>query len=415
MEHPYGYIKDNKVYLKGFLDQEDRVIGEVKENEASTIKYFEDRFEMVKKKVEDLKKDIEENQNKGSFLMKLIHLRKSLMQYDALGDFVPLIKELDQLEDYLSEIIQANRDRNLEIKKGLILEAEALKNETDWKETSEAFKELKQRWIKTGPVEKEIEEEIEAKFKDAVDTFFENRKNYFEGLALQAEENIKVYEALVVQAREAFAMDDAKKAFEISKKIQKQWKESGKVPAERRQPLWDEFSKLNNRIFSRYKRTLQSKPRLKPFEIVKKSEKLAEEMKSLSRGPMSPEKISKAKKLQSEWKSLPPKKPREAKLYSRTFVFFADVVFEKSFLDKLANSKFQDFREKDPKEQNQIKINIIKDLIGRDQKELDTVKENAEKFRSNEGDFEVMLHRKLSAFKRKLDVKNHILKELSNN
>ncbi len=415
MEHPYGYIKDNKVYLKGFLDQEDRVIGEVKENEASTIKYFEDRFEMVKKKVDDLKKDIEENQNKGSFLMKLIHLRKSLLHYDALGDFVPLIKELDQLEEYLLDIIQANRDRNLEIKKGLILEAEALKNETDWKTTSEAFKELKQRWIKTGPVDKEIEEEIEAKFKNAVDTFFENRKNYFEGLALQAEENIKVYEALVVQAREAFAMQDAKEAFEISKKIQKQWKESGKVPAEKRQPLWDEFSKLNNKIFSRYKRTMQSRPQLKPFEVVKKTEHLAEEMKSLSRGPMSPEKISKAKKLQNEWKSLPPKKPREAQLYSRSFVFFADVVFEKSFLDKLANSKFQDFRDKEIEEQNQIKINIIKDLINRDQKELDTVKENSEKFRSNEGNFEVMLQRKLSAFKRKLDVKNHILKELSNN
>src|SRR5690554_7685571 len=43
---------------------------------------------------------------------------------------------------------------------------------------------------------------------------------------------------------------------EISKKIQKQWKESGRVPADKRQPLWDEFSKLNNRIFSKFKREL---------------------------------------------------------------------------------------------------------------------------------------------------------------
>src|SRR5690554_4625643 len=101
MEHPYGYIKENKVYLKGFLNQEDRVIGEVKEDEESTLKYFEDRFQTVKEKVDKLKQDIEENQNKGSFLMKLIHLRDSLMQYDALGDFVPLIEELNNLESYL--------------------------------------------------------------------------------------------------------------------------------------------------------------------------------------------------------------------------------------------------------------------------------------------------------------------------
>ncbi|WP_215226049.1 DUF349 domain-containing protein [Echinicola shivajiensis] len=416
MEHPYGYIKDSKVYLKGFLNQEDRVIGEVKESEASTIKYFEDRFALAEKKVADLKKDIEENQNKGSFLMKLIHLREALMNYDALGDFVPLIDELNQLEEYLNEIIHANRERNLEIKKELIKEAEAIKDSTDWKETSEKFKDLKLRWIKTGPVDPELKEEIENAFQSCADIFFDNRKNYFEGLALQADENIKVYEALVVQAREAFAMHDAKQAFEISKKIQKQWKESGKVPAERRQPLWDEFSKLNNRIFSRFKRTMQSDraPRLRPFEVIKKIEKLAEEMSNLSQGDSTPEKISKAKRLQADWKTLPPKKPREAQQYSRLFVFFTDVVFEKSFLNKLARSKYDNFHDLSEREKSQIKINIIKDLIGRDEKELNTVKENAEKFHSHESDFETMLYRKLGAYKRKLDVKNHILKELSN-
>ncbi|WP_332911376.1 hypothetical protein [Algoriphagus boritolerans] len=89
MEHPFGYIKDGKVYLKGFLGRSDREIGEVKENEASTLSYFEARFEQIKDKVTKLKSDIEENQNKGSFLMKLIHLRDSLFETDALGDFIP--------------------------------------------------------------------------------------------------------------------------------------------------------------------------------------------------------------------------------------------------------------------------------------------------------------------------------------
>src|SRR5690606_41390549 len=104
MKHPYGYIKDNLIYLKGFLDQEDRVIGEVKTDEASTIKYFEQRFQTVEEKVAQLKKDIETNQNKGSFLMKLKHLRDSLMRYDALGDFVPVIEELNRMETSLEEI-----------------------------------------------------------------------------------------------------------------------------------------------------------------------------------------------------------------------------------------------------------------------------------------------------------------------
>src|SRR5690606_39921156 len=212
MAHPYGYIKEGKVYLKGFLNQEDRVIGEVKEDEASTIKYFEDRFKVVQEKVDQLKKDIEENQNKGSFLMKLIHLKESLKRYDALGDFVPLIEELNQLEAYLEEIIQSNRKRNLEIKKELIKEAESLMNSTDWKKTSEDFKNLKLRWIKTGPVDKELEDEINEPFNAAINTFFENRKNYFDGLALQSEENLKVYENLLLQARQAHELKDVKLA-----------------------------------------------------------------------------------------------------------------------------------------------------------------------------------------------------------
>ena len=180
MEHPYGYIKDNKVYLKGFLGKADREIGEVKEDEASTIAYFEDRFEQIKEKVEKLKSDIQENQNKGSFLMKLIHLRDSLYESDALGDFIPLIEELNQQEEYLNEIIQANRAKNLEVKKALILEAESMKDDTDWKATTEFYKDLKMRWIKTGPVEKEIQEEIETQFNDAVQHFFENRRHFFE-------------------------------------------------------------------------------------------------------------------------------------------------------------------------------------------------------------------------------------------
>lgn len=415
MEHPYGYIKDQKVFLKGFLGQEDRVIGEVKEDSASTLAYFEKRFEQLKEKVEKLKKDIAENQNKGSFLMKLIHLKDSLMSADALGDFIPLIEELSQQEAYLNEIIQSNRSKNLELKQALILEAETKMHDTDWKETTEFYKELKLRWIKTGPVEKELQEEIEEKFESIVQHFFENRRHYFEGLALQAEENIKVYEALVLQAREAHDLPDVKMAFEISKKIQKEWKQSGKVPAEKRQPLWDEFSKLNNRIFSKYKRTLSQGPSMHPRELIQKMEELTEKIKSLSAKPTTFQLINDAKDLQQEWRKLPQRKPREANLTARSFQFFSDIVFEKSFLEKLIRNKYDNFESLSEKEQNQLKSALLKDLLKRDQSELETAQNNTENFRVQTGDFEIMMRKKLSGLKRKVDVKSYILKQLSFN
>lgn len=415
MEHPYGYIKDKKVFLKGFLGQEDREIGEVKEDEASTLAYFEKRFGQLQEKVQKLISDIQENQNKGSFLMKLIHLKGSLMNSDALGDFVPLIEELEKQETYLNEIIQSNRSKNLELKKALIQEAESKMNDTDWKETTEFYKELKLRWIKTGPVEKELQEEIEGRFEAIVQHFFENRRHYFEGLALQAEENIKVYEALVAQAREAHDLPDPKMAFEISKKIQKEWKTSGKVPAEKRQPLWDEFSRLNNRIFSKYKRTLSTGPSMHPRELIKKMEELTERIKSLSSKPTTWELINEAKNLQQEWRKLPQRKPREANLTARSFQFFSDIVFEKSFLEKLIRNKYDNYENLAEKEQIQLKTALLKDLLRRDQSELETAQNNTENFRVQTGDFEIMMRKKLSGLKRKVDVKNYILKQLSFN
>lgn len=413
MNHSFGYIKDGKVFLKGFLGRPDRVIGEVKEDEASTLLYFEARFGQLQEKVAKLIEAIQENQNKGSFLMKLIHLRESLFASDALGDFVPLIDTLNAQEAYLSQIIQGNRGKNLEVKLALIEEAKALQQDTDWKETTEKFKELKLRWIKTGPVEKESNEAIEQQFNEAVQVFFENRRQFYEGMALQAEENIKIYEALVQQARSAHDHPDAKMAFDISKRIQKEWKEAGKVPAERRQPLWDEFSKLNNRIFSRFKRTLNPGPEMPPREVLRKIEQLVEEVKKMAHQPTSPEITTRAKAIQEDWKKLPMRKPKEAVLPTRSYQFFVDIIFEKAFLEKLGHNKYADFDEKPFEEQQQIKASILKDLLHRDQSELETMQNNSDNFRVETADFEMMMKKKLANLKRKVDVKNYVLRQLS--
>jgi hypothetical protein len=413
MQHAFGYIQDGKVFLKGFLGRPDRVIGEVKGDEASTLLYFETRFTQLEEKVANLKAAIEENQNKGSFLMKLIHLKESLYTSDALGDFMGLIAQLEEQETFLNEIIQGNRSKNLEIKQGLIQDALAMQSSTDWKETTEKFKELKLHWIKTGPVEKEVQEEMELQFNQAVDYFFEQRQQFYDFLSLQAEQNIKVYESLLDQARAAHDLPDAKMAFDISKRIQKEWKAAGKVPAERRQPIWDEFSKLNNRIFSRYKRTLNPGPEMHPREVLRKIEDMVEELKKLAHQPTSQEITLRAKTIQEDWKKLPIRKPKEANLPARSYQFFMDIIFEKAFLEKLGHSKYADFADKTLEEQNQIKSSILKDLLHRDQGELETMQNNSDNFRVETADFEMMMKKKLSSLKRKIDVKNYVLRQLS--
>ena len=162
---PYGFIRDGKIYRIAFLNYPEREIGEVRESEESTIAYFTDRFAMAEKKVDALEKAIEESENKGSYLMKLIHLRESLSKFDALGNYEVLFERMDASEEVLQEIISHNRVKNLEIKRALIAEAEEFEHSSDWVGGTEALQEIKDKWIKTGSVAKEYQEEVEGRFK----------------------------------------------------------------------------------------------------------------------------------------------------------------------------------------------------------------------------------------------------------
>ncbi len=87
LENEYAYIKDGKVFLKGYLDMPDRQIGEVKRTEEEAFQYFINRYQIAVNKVSQLESEITEAQNKGSFLTKLTQLRKRLLNFDGIGDF----------------------------------------------------------------------------------------------------------------------------------------------------------------------------------------------------------------------------------------------------------------------------------------------------------------------------------------
>ncbi len=177
---PYGFIRDDKIYRAPFLDHPEREIGEVRESEASTIQYFQNRFTMAENKVSTLEQSVEESENKGSYLMKLIHLRDNLARFDALGDYAALFVRLDAVEEMLREIIAKNRIKNLEIKRALIAEAEVHENSSDWKEGADSLQAIKENWIKTGAVDDEYQEEVEDRFNQLLDTFYQRRKDFFQ-------------------------------------------------------------------------------------------------------------------------------------------------------------------------------------------------------------------------------------------
>jgi polyhydroxyalkanoate synthesis regulator phasin len=337
----YGFIRDGRVYLRGFLGFPDRQIGEVKQSVEASVAYFRDRFETAKQKVEELYRLVEEAQNKGSYLMKLLHLRQYLIEFDGLGDYPALLAKLDELETELRKTIVVNRARNLEIKQALLQEAEALADSIDWKETTEKLKELKNKWIKTGSVDKEHEEDIENKFDSVVNGFFDRRKAYFEEKNKITKYRVNRYEELPGRLCNLKTLPNGRQLPENLKKLQEQWKKVGKIPKTQAGTFWEDFKKANDHFFGLYKKTKGISSnyvrRVDPKKLAQ--ENLCKEAESLVQSNDIVQAAERAKQLLMEWKNIGMNPKMQDRQLGDRFRGACDKIFELNYLMRVVKRK----------------------------------------------------------------------------
>ncbi len=407
-KNSFGFIQNGKIFRKGFLNYPDREIGEVRGSEEETVKYFENRFLLAKSKVENLEVAIEESENKGSYLMKLIHLREKLANFDALGDYEILFQKLDKQEENLRTIITDNRAKNLEIKQALIAEAEPYEHSSDWKEAFEKLKEIKTKWIKTGNVDEDQHEAIESRFNGIMNSFFERRNEFFLQKKNMIRDRVAKYERVVSQMQIYVNRADKSAAVNEVKQLQVEWKSLGPIPMKTKKFLFKRFQMLGNIFFRELKNersggnspedSIQIKQR-----IIEKAQKLANDDEGDS--------IEEVKRLKYEWKNsgmVPKDKARELTI---NFNKACDLAIEKSFLNRIAKAKHQSFDQKEEKEKLEIKIEILNNLLVRDERELNIILENSEKF-NKPAYLDKQLSDKIKIQQRKVMVKKTLLLEL---
>ena len=109
VKNEYGFCQDGKVYINAYLNFPQREIGFVRNTEQEALDYFVNRFELAKTKVIQLASEINDVQNKGSYLTKVVQMKAYLAEFDGLGDFQPLFNQLDSLEVFLKDLIQNNQ------------------------------------------------------------------------------------------------------------------------------------------------------------------------------------------------------------------------------------------------------------------------------------------------------------------
>ncbi|MEO9485677.1 MAG: DUF349 domain-containing protein [Ekhidna sp.] len=385
---PFGFIKDGKVFQSGWGECPDREIGEVRDDNAEkSALFFQERFSDMEKKINEVIEKIDSTENKGSFLMKLVHLREHLPQHDGLGDYQELHDKIMKYESLVRDIIQKNRVRNTEIKNALLEEANEAVEIINWKEATEKVNDIKGRWIKTGSAEEDKNTSLEETFWEKIQGFFDRKKQFFEDKVKLTEHRKRQYDELVEEAKK-LADIHGKERFTKVKELKEQWKEIGGIPAELYLPLNSEFNQL-----------LKGK-KFDPQVDYSETIGVLEAIKG-GKEPYNKEELTKTKKEIFRDRTKNPDKFKCLELIQ--------LLNEREFVIKLSHKRFPDFAKLTGDKKKSIRIGIIRDLVSRDEEDLKTYEENSANFSSNDGKMNKLVESKIKSQKRKIDVKLKLL------
>jgi Domain of Unknown Function (DUF349) len=406
----YGYVLDGKVFLKGYLNFPDRQIGEVKRTEEEALEYFKNRFIIAQNKVATLEEEVTEAQNKGSYLTKLVQLRRKLLSFDAIGDFIPLLDRLDAQEDILSELIRVNQLKNLEIKRALIAEAEPIAESEDWKETAEVLQEIKSKWIKTGPVDKSLDEEVEGTFQGLLDGFFQRRREFFNEQNKVIQDRLEQYDTLIRLAFRAYRNPDLDAAFKEIRNLSNAWKVVGEVPIKKSGKLYKQFKKATTQFYAKYNEAkgIVMQPRIDPR--LEQQMKMTEEAEMLAKETDIFAAADRAKVLLNTWKEVKMPFKLQDKALNERFRSACDKIFELSYLGRVLTRKYPAFELKSEAEQLRTKIREMEYLVRREKSDLQFALQDADHLDPmNDEDKQIL--NKINTQKRKIAMKELILKE----
>ena len=239
--------------------------------------------------------------------------------------FYDLLKLGHELRDY-------DFRKNLEIKTRLCEQAEALANMEDVIAANNQLQSLHQEWKETGPVAKEIREELWARFRDASTIIRKRHQEHFEAQKANEEENLKKKTELC-EAVENVKTDELSNFADwdaITQKIiewQAQWKTIGFAPQKMNSQIFERFRQACDKFFEQkaeYFKTVKetlNQNLAKKKALVEKAEELMNSTEWRSAGDT-------LVKLQKEWKEIGavPKKYSET-LWKR-FITACDHFFD---------------------------------------------------------------------------------------
>jgi len=116
----------------------------------------------------------------------------------------------------------------------------------DWGGVEKEYQELLREWKKVGRVPREKSGELWQRYKAVRSGYIEKKLEYNEDYRKQVESNIKKKVKLCEEAEALLEDEDLASAARTINKLHKRWKETGPVPREKAEDLWNRFKSASD-------------------------------------------------------------------------------------------------------------------------------------------------------------------------
>ena len=317
-------IKEKRSALTAELEKQKEMNLQVKLSIIEELKELVESPDDANKSYTEFKK-LQQQWNEVKLVpqAKVNELWKNYQLY--VEKFYDLLKLNNEFREY-------DFKKNLEIKAHLCEAAEKLADEADVVSAFHQLQKLHQEFRDTGPVAKELRDEIWARFKAASTTVNRRHQQHFEALKEVEQHNLdqktvicEIIEAIDYKELTNFASWESKTQEVIA--LQNKWKTIGFAPQKMNVKIFERFRKACDEFFRKKGEFFKS---LKEGmnENLEKKRALCEKAEALKDSTDWKATADELTKLQKEWKTIGPVAKKYSDAVWKRFISACDYFFE---------------------------------------------------------------------------------------
>ncbi len=155
-----------------------------------------------------------------------------------------------------------------------------------WRSKTDELQEIKTEWEAAGLVPRAQADALNKQYWAAYKAFFNRKNEFFKSLDNEKSANVKAKVALIEQAEEASNNADADAARQVIIRVQKEWKDVGRVPDKLADKLWHRFRAACDTVFERPRNETRQRgeDKVQPSSVEQTAhlEKISDQVNALS-------------------------------------------------------------------------------------------------------------------------------------